>query len=101
MKNQIIEVIRQRLQTLSLREIILFLGRLALRIAIKIFWHLPAVLLIRLPIKLLRFMIDPKNRMKAFIILTVFALTAMTRTLVRKAAERRDRLSKRNIFQQF
>jgi len=70
-------------------------------IAAKIVWHLPAVLLIRLPIKFIRFMIDPQNRMKAFIILTVFALICTTRVLVKKAVERRERLSKRNVFQRY
>jgi len=46
-------------------------------------------------------MLNPKNKMKTFILLTVCALAAMSRTLIKKASERRDRLSKRNVFQQF
>ena len=85
------------LRSLSLRQVIRFIGLAAA----KIFWHLPAVMLIRLPIKLMKFMINPKNKMKTFILLTVCALAAMARVLIKKASDRRDRLSKRNVFQQF
>lgn len=85
------------LQSLSLRQVVRWLGI----VAAKVFWHLPAVMLIRLPIRFAQFMIDPNNRMKAFIILTVFALIVTSRTLVKKAVERRERLNKRNVFQRY
>ena len=60
--------------------------------AAKVFWHLPVVMLIRLPIKILKFLVNPKNRMKAFILLTVMTLAVTARILIRKAVERRERL---------
>ena len=58
----------------------------------KVFWHLPVVMLIRLPIKILKFLVNPKNRMKAFILLTMMTLAVTARILIRKAVERRERL---------
>ena len=66
--------------------------------AAKVFWHLPVVMLIRLPIKILKFLVNPKNRMKAFILLTMMTLAVTARILIRKAVERRERLLNRNIF---
>ena len=60
--------------------------------AAKVFWHLPVVMLIRLPIKILKFLVNPKNRMKAFILLTMMTLAVTARILIRKAVERRERL---------
>ena len=69
--------------------------------AAKIFWHLPVVMLIRMPIKFLKFIVNPKNRMKAFILLTMVTLAVTARILIKKAVERRERLQNRNIFQKF
>ena len=60
--------------------------------AAKVFWHLPVVMLIRLPIKIFKFLVNPKNRMKAFILLTMMTLAVTARILIRKAVERRERL---------
>ena len=60
--------------------------------AAKVFLHLPVVMLIRLPIKILKFLVNPKNRMKAFILLTMMTLAVTARILIRKAVERRERL---------
>ena len=85
------------LKSLSLRQVVSWLAK----IAAGIFWHLPTVMLFRLPIRFARFMLNPANRFKAFIIMTLFALVLTARTLVRKAVERRSRLQNRNVFQQF
>lgn len=73
---------------LTIRQLLRLFGI----IAAKIFWHLPAVILIRLPVKFLQFIVNPKNKMKAFILTIMIALAVITRYLITKAVERRERL---------